>query len=74
MRLVNALAALHSSPQFSINHALDPLANIVITVGATEAIASCILAMIDPGDHVVVIQPFYDSYGAAISLAGGAFI
>ena len=44
---------------------------ITITVGATEAIYLVITALINPGDEVVVLEPFYDSYVASIKLAGG---
>lgn len=44
---------------------------ITITVGATEAIYVVIAALINPGDEVVVLEPFYDSYVASIKMAGG---
>lgn len=44
---------------------------IIITNGATEAIFSTILALIDKGDEVIVLEPFYDSYVSAILMAGG---
>lgn len=44
---------------------------VVVTTGATEAIAAAILAFIRPGDEVITFEPFYDSYGASIGLAGG---
>ncbi|GII54616.1 aminotransferase [Planotetraspora thailandica] len=43
---------------------------VLVTVGATEAIASAVLAVCEPGDEVIVFEPYYDSYGAAIALAG----
>lgn len=46
------------------------LAEILVTAGATEAIAATILALCGPGDEVVTFEPFYDSYGAMIELAG----
>ena len=49
---------------------LDPAAEVVVTTGATEAIASTLLAFCTPGSNVVVLEPFYDSYGAIASLAG----
>lgn len=48
---------------------LDPDTQVVATTGATEAIAASILAFAEPGDEVVTFEPFYDSYGAMISLA-----
>ncbi len=49
---------------------LDP-AQVLVTAGATEALAATILALVDRGDEVVVLEPFYDSYAAAVALAGG---
>lgn len=49
---------------------VDPRTQILVTVGATEAIASVILAMCEPGDEVVTFEPYYDSYAACIALAG----
>src|SRR5690606_9123063 len=49
----------------------DPETEITITVGATEAIYLVITALINPGDEVVVLEPFYDSYVASIKMAGG---
>lgn len=50
---------------------VDPGSEIVVTTGATEAIAAAVLAFIEPGDEVITFEPFYDSYGATIGLAGG---
>ena len=50
---------------------LDPDTEIVITTGATEAIAASLLGLVDPGDEVIALEPFYDSYAAGIQLAGG---
>jgi N-succinyldiaminopimelate aminotransferase len=44
---------------------------VVVTTGATEAIAAAILGLVDPGDEVVVCEPWYDSYRAMIQFAGG---
>lgn len=49
---------------------LDPDAQVLVTAGATEAITAAVLALCEPGDEVICFEPFYDSYGAAISLAG----
>ncbi|TCP45132.1 succinyldiaminopimelate aminotransferase [Tamaricihabitans halophyticus] len=48
----------------------DPDREVLVTVGATEAIASCLLGLVESGDEVIVIEPYYDSYAAAIALAG----
>ena len=50
---------------------LDPDSQILVTAGATEAIASAVLALCEPGDEVICFEPFYDSYGATIAMAGG---
>ena len=50
---------------------LDPLSEAVVTAGATEAIAAALLALVDPGDEVIALEPFYDSYVACIAMAGG---
>jgi N-succinyldiaminopimelate aminotransferase len=44
---------------------------VVATTGATEAIAAALLGLVDPGDEVVVLEPYYDSYVAMIQFAGG---
>ncbi|TNY35013.1 putative succinyldiaminopimelate transaminase DapC [Thermomonospora catenispora] len=50
--------------------AYDPDGEVLITVGATEAVAAAILALAGPGEEVVVFEPYYDSYAAMIALAG----
>jgi len=50
----------------------DPDREVLITVGATEAIAATLLALVGPGDEVIVIEPYYDSYAAAVALAGAS--
>ncbi len=49
---------------------LDPETEIVVTAGATEALAGALLGMLDAGDEVVVFEPMYDSYQACIAMAG----
>jgi N-succinyldiaminopimelate aminotransferase len=43
----------------------------VVTTGCTEGIAAALLGLVDPGDEVVVLEPYYDSYVAMIQMAGG---
>ena len=50
---------------------LDPDREVLITAGATEAIAATLLALLETGDEVVTFEPYYDEYGAVIALAGG---
>jgi len=49
---------------------VDPQDGVQVTVGATEAIAATMLGLVEPGDEVVVLEPFYDSYAATIAMAG----
>lgn len=51
---------------------LDPQQQVLFTTGATEGIAASILAFADPGSEVVTFEPWYDSYGAMVALAGAA--
>ncbi len=51
--------------------AVDPDSQVLVTAGATEAIASALLALVEPGDEVIAFEPYYDSYAACIALAGG---
>ncbi|MGC2023295.1 aminotransferase, partial [Bradyrhizobium sp.] len=51
--------------------ALDPMTEVMVTSGGTEALTSAILAVVEPGDEVVVFQPVYDSYLPIIRQAGG---
>src|SRR5215475_15758664 len=49
----------------------DPDGEILVTAGATEAIAAAMLALVEPGDEVIAFEPYYDSYAANIAMAGG---
>jgi N-succinyldiaminopimelate aminotransferase len=49
---------------------LDPDGEVLVTTGATEAIAAALLALCEPGDEVVTFEPYYDSYAACVALAG----
>ncbi|MGH3934310.1 MAG: pyridoxal phosphate-dependent aminotransferase [Pseudonocardiaceae bacterium] len=48
----------------------DPETEVLVTVGATEAISAALLALVHPDDEVLLIEPYYDSYAAAVALAG----
>ena len=50
---------------------LDSDDQVLITAGATEGIAAAMLGLLEPGDEVVLLEPYYDSYAATIALAGG---
>ena len=54
--------------QYGIEY--DPASEVLVTVGATEAIAASVLGLVEPGDEVLVIEPFYDSYSPVIAMAG----
>jgi N-succinyldiaminopimelate aminotransferase len=49
----------------------DPADEVLVTAGATEALTAALLALLEPGDEVVVFEPMYDSYAAAVAMAGG---
>lgn len=54
--------------------ACDPHTEITVTAGATQAILTTILAVVHPGDEVIVLEPCYDSYVPSIELAGGVVV
>src|ERR1700748_2240706 len=49
----------------------DPDSEVLVTAGATEAIAAAMLALVEPGDEVIAFEPYYDSSAANIAMAGG---
>ncbi|MBV9379448.1 MAG: pyridoxal phosphate-dependent aminotransferase [Streptosporangiaceae bacterium] len=49
----------------------DPATEVLVTAGATEAVAAALLALVEPGDEVIAFEPYYDSYAANIAMAGG---
>jgi N-succinyldiaminopimelate aminotransferase len=49
---------------------IDPDTEVLVTAGATEAIAATLLALLEPGDEVIALEPYYDSYAACIAMAG----
>lgn len=48
----------------------DPDTEVLVTVGATEAVSAAVLGLVEPGREVVLVEPYYDSYPAAVALAG----
>ncbi|MFF9209560.1 MULTISPECIES: pyridoxal phosphate-dependent aminotransferase [unclassified Streptomyces] len=66
--LRTAIAA-HQQRRYAL--AVDPDTEVLVTAGATEAIAAALLALVEPGDEVVALEPYYDSYAACIAMAGG---
>ncbi|HET7653333.1 MAG TPA: pyridoxal phosphate-dependent aminotransferase [Acidimicrobiales bacterium] len=65
---LRAAIAEHQRRFYGID--VDPDAEVLVTAGATEAIAASILALCDTGDEVVMFEPYYDSYAAVTALAG----
>jgi N-succinyldiaminopimelate aminotransferase len=53
---------------------VDPDREVLVTAGATEALAATLLALVEPGDEVITFEPFYDAYGALIGLASGTHV
>jgi N-succinyldiaminopimelate aminotransferase len=58
----------HQRRCYGLEH--DPDSEVVVTMGATEAIAAAVLGLCEPGDEVVTLEPYYDSYAATIAMAG----
>ncbi|HEX4081362.1 MAG TPA: pyridoxal phosphate-dependent aminotransferase [Acidimicrobiales bacterium] len=65
---LRAAVAEHQRAYYGLT--VDPDDGVLVTAGATEAIAAALLALCEPGDEVVVFEPFYDSYAASLSMAG----
>jgi N-succinyldiaminopimelate aminotransferase len=61
--------ARHQKRHYGIT--LDPDSQVLVTTGCTEAVAAALLGLVNPGDEVVVLEPYYDSYVAMIQMAGG---
>lgn len=56
------------SRHFGIHY--DPETEVLVTVGATEAIAAAVLGLVEPGSEVLLLEPFYDSYSPVVAMAG----
>lgn len=65
---LRAAVARHQLDHYGLHY--DPDTEILITVGATEAIAGAIVGLTEPGSEVVMIEPYYDAYAAATAMAG----
>jgi len=61
--------AEHQARHYGIE--LDPTSQVIVTAGATEAVAAAVFALVEPGEEMVVLEPYYDSYVACIEMAGG---
>ena len=67
-------AAIAAKIEATYGRRYDPNTEITVTVGASQAIQSAILAVVHPGDEVIVIEPAYDCYAPAIVLSGGVVV
>ncbi len=63
--------AIADSWERDTGSAVDPDAWVTVTSGCTEAIAAAMLGLVNPGDEVILFEPFYDSYRACVAMAGG---
>ncbi|MGV9229231.1 pyridoxal phosphate-dependent aminotransferase [Streptomyces nigra] len=66
---LRAAVVAHQERRYGL--AYDPDTEVLVTAGATEAIAAALLALVEPGDEVIALEPYYDSYAACIAMAGG---
>lgn len=67
--LVNALARRQEA-LYGERMRFDPMREVAVTSGATETIAAALLGLLSPGDEVILVEPFYDSYQACLAMAG----
>ncbi|NLT27211.1 MAG: pyridoxal phosphate-dependent aminotransferase, partial [Microbacteriaceae bacterium] len=62
----------HQAHRYGLDY--DPDAEVLVTAGATEALAAAVLALCEPGDEVLAFEPFYDAYAAEAALAQAEFV
>lgn len=60
--------AAHAERHYDLRYDAD--SEVLITVGATEAIAGAVMGLVEPGSEVILIEPYYDSYAATVAMAG----
>ena len=72
MPVLREAIARHQARFYGLDH--DPESEVLVTVGATEALTATLLALVEPGDDVVVLEPYYDSYAAVVALAGARLV
>lgn len=60
--------AAHRNRKYGVDY--DPDTEVLVTNGATEAIAAAVMGLVEPGSEVLVIEPFYDSYSPVLTMAG----
>jgi N-succinyldiaminopimelate aminotransferase len=69
---LRAAIAKHQLDYYGLN--VDPDAGVLVTAGATEALTAAMLAILSDGDECILFEPFYDSYPAAIAMAGAKHV
>jgi len=69
-RLVNAISKLYSK-LINTGHVIDPNKEVLVTDGAYEALFTAILGHVNPGDEVIIIEPYFDCYEPMVKMAGG---
>lgn len=67
-------AAIASHQQRFYGLPVDPDTEVLVTAGATEALAATLLGLVEAGDEVIVFEPYYDSYAAIVALAGARLV
>lgn len=65
-RLVKALAQFYSEP---LGREIDPLNQVVVTIGADEALTCSFLGLVEPGDEVIIVEPCYPPYRGMVAIA-----
>lgn len=68
--LLVAALARRQERLYGPSMSFDPLREVAVTSGATEAIAAALIGLLQPGDEVILVEPFYDSYQACLAMAG----
>lgn len=69
---LRAAVATHQRRHYGVD--LDPASEVLVTTGATEALAAAVLALVGPGDEVLALEPTYDSYAAVVAMAGATLV
>jgi N-succinyldiaminopimelate aminotransferase len=68
MQVLRDAIAAHQSRFYGVDY--DPNSEVLVTAGATEALAGTLISLLDTGDEVVVLEPMFDSYAPCIAMAG----
>lgn len=68
MPVLREAIASDRATRYGLRH--DPDTDVLVTVGATEAISATMLGLLEPGDEVLLTEPYYDSYAACVAMAG----